>query len=110
MNSICQYCHFLENGDPPDDHGCLLDAEKTFTRVYKKIDNDFGVNVSIELETSFQLFSEVWRDADSGEYKLSVSLYGCEDMKDGIPEDGLHFGTRIKYCPMCGKKLCSKRR
>ena len=97
---MCEYCHFLENGDAAEDKKELIesDAELTLISDFEKdicnyAGENHSVKIHIETKVNPQVSIGVWRN----ELVCTLFYPGGGDIDTQCIE--------INYCPICGRKL-----
>lgn len=95
MNKECKYCNWETNGDIPDDRKMFIatDIKISFSKSISK--DGFKCTFKGKKEILF----DVLIGRENGEQVLQ--LFGFDDETETEFEKHI----KIKYCPMCGRKL-----
>lgn len=100
MSEVCTFCHFMEDGDCPDNHGVLLDQlvsiNNSFNTKYESISTNGGIFINGKVEIGIRVLADVWTPHKA----INIALSTGDDYSDFIDLE-----AQITYCPMCGRKL-----
>lgn len=94
MSEVCKFCHFLENGDCPDDQKYLLDEIVKFNKPFGVDEEGISINGNLEIRVRIQ--ANIWTPSKALSIAISTSNEYC---------DFIDLEAPINYCPICGKKL-----
>ena len=98
---MCKYCRVIEYGN--FDTAYLACAEKSLKK-HRMVENE-KVKVTIKDNMTLESFAQIFFISPDEIY-LGVSAYLADD--DGEELASTYKRVKIKYCPICGRKLDEK--
>lgn len=95
---MCKYCRVVKYGN--FDNAVLACSEKSLKN-HRMVENE-KVKVTIKDNMILESFAQIFLNSPNEEY-LGISAYLKNN--DGDELASTYKKIKIKYCPMCGRKL-----